>query len=256
VGGSVASYAEESYLTHMIRSARLFRYTIVKRKYVEIPSDLPPCCPDTGAGENAARRGDNEESFDGAEAAFSELMDFDKVIGNKLTTSGMALSHAEKVLDGFNMDICPFPPHNSRLDSGLAEYNQSGAAPAHGVCAPLFNGFDDGSRPGLQERPLLEQQSRLLRDNKSDQNSPPNAVEKQNLPHDPQNLPAANVEGYELVDSICGSPLRSSNSRTIITLEEADSKTVMEMMNIALGSKAKVKFEQLSATQREAKVDV
>ncbi|KAF7512321.1 hypothetical protein GJ744_001889 [Endocarpon pusillum] len=239
------------------------QYTIVKRKYVEIPSDLPPCCPDTGAGENIARHGDSEESFDGVKADFSELMNFDEVIGNKLTTSGMALSHVKKVVDDFEMDLCPFSSDASRLDSGLTKYNQSGGASAHLVCAPLFNRFDHGSGPGLQERPSLaspgvsvpeQQPSRMSRDNKSNQNSSPNAVEKQNLPYNPENLLAAKVEGHELVDSICGSPMGSSNPRTIITLEEADSKTVMEMMDIALRSKAKVKFEQLSAVQPKAEV--
>ncbi len=241
----------------MLRSARLFRYTIVKRKYGEIPSVIPPCCPDSGSKEKASGCGDNEESLDGVNPDFSELMDFDEVMGGKLTTSAMALSQAEEVIDGFDMDLYPFSSDTSRLDSGLTASIQSGGAPTHDVCTSLFNQFNHGSAPSLQKRPLLvspgvpvleqqkqqQQQRRMSLYNQFNQNSSSDAIEKQNLPRDAQNLRAADVESCEVVDSICGSPLKSSNSRTIITLEEADPSTVMEMMDIALRSKAKVKFE-------------
>lgn len=236
----------------MVRSARLFRYTIVKPNFVGIPSDLPPCCPATGANENFSRYGDKEESFNGVNPDFSELMDFDEVMGGKLTTSGIAPSYAEKTMDGFDMDLYPFSLHTSRLDSGLATLKQSSGVPAHDVLMPLQNRQGDDSRPSLKDRlsltstgvSVMEQpQSRTSLDNESNRKSSSDAVEMQNLLSDPQYPSAVNIEGYELVDAISGSSLGSPNPRTIITLEEAEPKTVMEIMNIALRSNAKVKFE-------------
>jgi hypothetical protein len=219
---------------------------------MEPPSNQPPCCPNAGAKEDTSRHDDNEEGFDGINPDFSELMDFEKTIGGELTTSGMVLSHVEKAIDSWDMDLYPFSSDTPRSDSDPPLFKQSGGAPTHSDYTPLSNRSDNGSGPGLQEFPLLgssefsvfeQQQSCMSLDNISNQRSPSDAVEEQNLPRDTQNLPVPNVERHELVDSVCGSPLRSSNSRTIITLDEADQNTVMEMMNIALRSNAKVRFE-------------
>ena len=216
---------------------------------MEIPSDLPSCCSKTSAKENAPRCEDNGKTFDIAQHDFSEFMDFDEAAGGELMTSGMVRVHAEKTIDSSDRDFCQFSSDTPVSDFCLYPSNSSGGAQTNSVYSPFSNISDNISGQGLHECPFLAT-SRELPVFDTSNHGPsssyvPAKEQQQNLPHsETQNLaPQNNFEGYELVCPVSPSPLGALKSRTIITLEEAEPNTVMEMMSIAVRSKAKVRFE-------------